>query len=78
MDYHKVLELVKEEILSHNIPRNNWIWDYIGNYDMFLWQIEHDSNCKNYQTEEDLADYIVEQLMYNYHWSEFEQAFGAR
>lgn len=78
MDYQKVFVLAKVEILPHNIPSNSWIWDYIGNYDMFLWQIEHDSNCKNYQTEEDLADYIVEQLMYNYHWSEFEQAFGAR
>ena len=77
MNYIKIWELVKKEIESRDIPKESWVWkDYLDNYDYFLFEIERtkrEIEAQNLESEEDIAEYISDQLASNYTWSEFEQ-----
>lgn len=75
MDYQRIWEGVKSEILEQGVPKRSWVWeDYLENFDDFMWQIEHDKECEKYKDEEELIEYISSALCFNYSWSIFEQS----
>ena len=76
MDYKEIYRLVKEEIEARGVPKSSWVWqDYLNDYDNFLWELKRDKDIEknNFESEEEVAEYISDQLMFNYTWSVFEQ-----
>ncbi len=76
MDYKEIYRLVKEEIEAQGVPKSSWVWqDYLNDYDNFLWELKRNKDIEknNFESEEEVAECISDQLMYNYAWSVFEQ-----
>ncbi len=76
MDYKEIYRLVKEEIEAQGVPKSSWVWqDYLNDYDNFLWELKRNKDIEknNFESEEEVAECISDQLMYNYVWSVFEQ-----
>ena len=76
MDYKEIYRLVKEEIEAQGVPKSSWVWqDYLNDYDNFLWELKRNKDIEknNFESEEEVAKCISDQLMYNYAWSVFEQ-----
>ena len=76
MDYKEIFRLVKEEIEAQGVPKSSWVWqDYLNDYDNFLWELKRDKDIEknNFESEEEVAECISDQLMHNYAWSVFEQ-----
>lgn len=57
------------------LESGNFKSDLAKNNDNFLWELKRDKDIEknNFESEEEVAECISDQLMHNYAWSVFEQ-----